>query len=149
VIIGVIDFARNIADAIAFPRIHNQLIPETVTLSLRPSHHCVRCWCYWNKQTYAERDYPTDIIKELLQRNHTIEFRDPMSVVQGIVVGEFDFDSSRWIHPSILMRCVLQAKMDCCTLRATGESEGYQLDIKERAEPVVWRFNWRRAGDVT
>eukprot|EP01102_Stenamoeba_stenopodia_P002352 TRINITY_DN1216_c0_g1_i1.p3 TRINITY_DN1216_c0_g1~~TRINITY_DN1216_c0_g1_i1.p3 ORF type:complete len:594 (-),score=126.67 TRINITY_DN1216_c0_g1_i1:2452-4233(-) len=67
VIIGVLDFERNIADAIAFPRIHNQLIPE---------------------ETIAEKDYPVDVINELLQRNHTIVFRDPLSVVQGIVIGK-------------------------------------------------------------
>jgi gamma-glutamyltranspeptidase len=65
--LNVVAFSMNIADAIAFPRLHNQLIPS---------------------ETLAEVDYPPWILAELRARNHTIQFKNPLSAVQGIVVGD-------------------------------------------------------------
>ena len=71
-ILDVLNFDKPLSDAIPYPRLHHQLIPNEVMI---------------------EEDFPKEFVKGLEERNHEVTVISSYAVVQGIHV-----DNSGNIH---------------------------------------------------
>ncbi len=70
IILNVLDHEMNVADAVAAPRIHHQWLPDEV---------------------FAEKTYPDETLKGLVERGHTIATRVPNTSANSILITKDGF----------------------------------------------------------
>ena len=66
VFLDVMDFGMHLKDAVPAPRLHHQLLPNTL---------------------FAEKGFPTNMLQSLRNVGHDVEFSATGAVVQAIAVG--------------------------------------------------------------